>query len=84
MFPGLAPVPTGNSLLVTVLNGQNPNGAWQLFIVDDFNGDTGSLGGGWALQITAEVDAPAGAQGSAEAKDRKNKTRKQRRGKGRR
>jgi len=80
-FP--APTPTGNSLLST-FNGQNPNGAWQLFIVDGANGDTGSLTLGWALRITAEVDLPAGAQGSAAAKNRKNKTKRQRRGKGRR
>jgi subtilisin-like proprotein convertase family protein len=55
-FPPPAPQPTGNTLL-SVFNGQNPNGTWQLFIVDDNVSDIGRLGGGWALQITAEVDA---------------------------
>jgi hypothetical protein len=53
-FPTQAP--SGNSLL-SVFNGGNPNGSWQLFARDDFgNGNAGSLSAGWALQITAEVD----------------------------
>ncbi len=54
-FPAPAPSPSGTSPL-SVFTGQNPNGTWQLFVVDDLPDETGSIAGGWALQITAEVD----------------------------
>ena len=53
-FAAPAPVPSGNSLL-SVFNGQNPNGTWQLFISDDQDIDTGNLAG-WSLEVTAVVD----------------------------
>ena len=49
-FPGQ--MPSGNSLL-SVFNGGNPNGSWQLFVVDDAAADSGQFAGGWTLQITA-------------------------------
>ena len=55
VFPPDAPTPSGNSAL-SVFNGSDPNGTWQLFVVDDEDQDTGSFTGGWALQITAESD----------------------------
>jgi hypothetical protein len=54
-FVAPAPAPTGNSALST-FNGQNPNGTWELFVMDDASPDAGALFG-WTLQITAEVDA---------------------------
>ena len=54
-FPAPAPTPSGNVAL-SVFNTSNPNGAWQLFVVDDSGGDGGSIAGGWSLEITAEVD----------------------------
>jgi hypothetical protein len=54
-FPTPAPTPSGNVAL-SVFNTSNPNGAWQLFVVDDSGGDGGSIAGGWSLEITAEVD----------------------------
>jgi CSLREA domain-containing protein len=49
-------------------NGFNPNGTWRLFVVDDANGDFGSVSGGWTLRFTAptvftvntDADRPAG------------------------
>ena len=32
-------------------NGTNPNGTWQLFVVDDAGGDLGSIAGGWSLTL---------------------------------
>jgi subtilisin-like proprotein convertase family protein len=54
-FPDPAPAPGGNVAL-SVFNGSNPNGTWQLFVVDDARQLGGSIAGGWSLRITAEVD----------------------------
>jgi hypothetical protein len=51
-----APAPNGNSFL-SVFKGQNPNGVWELWVLDDTDDDTGKIAGGWSLEITAEVDA---------------------------
>jgi hypothetical protein len=47
--------PSGNSQL-SQFNGGNPNGSWQLFVVDDGSGDFGQFASGWSLEITAEAD----------------------------
>jgi hypothetical protein len=52
-FPGHTP--NGNDRL-SIFNGGDPNGLWQLHIVDDRVAGTGQLAGGWSLQITAEAD----------------------------
>jgi hypothetical protein len=60
-FPGVdtfaapAPAPDGNVALST-FDGADPNGIWQLWVMDSHYGDPGDIGG-WALEITAEVDA---------------------------
>jgi subtilisin-like proprotein convertase family protein len=51
-FPSPAPTATGTSAL-SVFNGTDPNGTWQLFVTDDSAGDGGQLSGGWTLEITA-------------------------------
>jgi len=53
-FDAPAPTPNGNIALST-FDGANPNGTWQLWVMDNGAGDDGFLAG-WALQITAEVD----------------------------
>jgi hypothetical protein len=53
-FAAPAPALTGMSAL-TAFDGANPNGTWQLWVMDNQVADVGELGG-WALQITAEVD----------------------------
>ena len=53
-FDPPAPAPSGLTSLA-FFNGKNPNGTWQLFIFDDGSPDTGTLAGGWALEITAQV-----------------------------
>jgi subtilisin-like proprotein convertase family protein len=51
-FPAPAPaLPHGTAL--SAFNGVNPNGTWQLFVVDDAAGDLGSFAGGWSLKFTA-------------------------------
>ena len=39
--------------LLSLFNGTNPNGVWSLFVQDFSQGDSGSVSGGWGLQITA-------------------------------
>ena len=50
-FP--APAPGGeHGAALSVFNGIDPNGAWNLYIVDDDGNDYGSIGGGWSLDFT--------------------------------
>jgi LPXTG-motif cell wall-anchored protein len=56
-FPAPAPAPSAQTTLTGAFTGINPNGTWQLFIVDDATGDVGSMAGGWSLVITTEATA---------------------------
>ena len=38
--------------ILSTFNGTSPNGAWQLFVVDDAALDQGAMAGGWELIIT--------------------------------
>jgi subtilisin-like proprotein convertase family protein len=51
-FPNPAPEPSGDQTLST-FDGSDPNGEWQLFVLDDTELDRGALENGWALTITA-------------------------------
>jgi hypothetical protein len=54
-FPAPAPTPSGGSAL-SVFNGTNPNGTWNLYVVDDTdNASVGKFAGGWTLEIKARV-----------------------------
>jgi subtilisin-like proprotein convertase family protein len=50
-FPAPAPAaaPAAN---LAVFNGTSPIGTWNLFVVDDQGGDTGTFTGGWRLELT--------------------------------
>jgi hypothetical protein len=50
-LPPPAPVASGATTLAT-FNGTNPNGTWSLFVHDDASGDSGSIAGGWCLNIS--------------------------------
>ena len=47
-FSAPAPAPSGNVAL-SVFNNGNPNGTWQLWVVDDSSTDVGSIAGGWSV-----------------------------------
>jgi len=51
-FPAPAPAPAGTSTL-SVFNGTNPNGTWRLYVVDDANGDMGTIAS-WRLDFELE------------------------------
>lgn len=55
-FESPAPTQTTNSAL-RGFDGLNPEGQWKLFIRDDDNFNTGSLGKGWSLTIKAKYPA---------------------------
>ncbi len=46
-------IPTGGDALAGALNGFDPNGTWNLYVVDRFSGDAGQIAGGWTLNIAA-------------------------------
>jgi subtilisin-like proprotein convertase family protein len=46
-----------NATTLADFNGENPNGAWRLFVRDDQNIDTGQITS-WQLQITTATAAP--------------------------
>ncbi|MBH0167021.1 proprotein convertase P-domain-containing protein [Fictibacillus sp. 7GRE50] len=49
-LPGAPGLPYGTTL--SVLNGTNPNGTWQLYVYDQFALDQGAINRGWELTIT--------------------------------
>jgi subtilisin-like proprotein convertase family protein len=56
-FP--APAPGGATTTdLTTLNGDNPNGAWQLFIHDDQASDSHTLNRGWSIDIQTQQPPP--------------------------
>lgn len=46
------PPPYANSL--SIFNGTNPNGAWRLFVTDVADTFTGTIAGGWSLNLTID------------------------------
>lgn len=55
--PYLSPASGGVETLASAFAGQNPNGTWSLYVVDDSNIDSGTLAGGWELALTTSVSS---------------------------
>jgi hypothetical protein len=53
-FPPPAPVGPYSTLLST-FNGTDPTGDWSLYVVDDLDGLSGNIMGGWSLELTYEL-----------------------------
>ncbi len=53
------PAGGGTATFSSVFGGTNPNGNWNLFIVDFVNRDGGSITNGWTLEITEAPPQPA-------------------------
>ncbi len=61
-----SPAPTGPySADLSVFNHTNPNGVWSLYVIDDGQGDSGSIAGGWSIAISMPNQPPVITSGNA-------------------
>jgi subtilisin-like proprotein convertase family protein len=58
VFPAPAP-PSPYTYTLSAFNGDNPNGTWSLYVVDDSNSDAGSISGGWTITFDTRPAPPA-------------------------
>jgi len=58
VFPAPAPA-APYTYTMSAFNGDNPNGTWSLYIIDDANLDGGTLSGGWTITFDVRPPAPA-------------------------
>lgn len=65
VYPADSAAPAGTATFASKFGGINPNGTWSLYIVDDADGDAGTISGGWTLTITplTVTAAPASITG---------------------
>ena len=74
------------SSTLAAFNGTPPNGAWQLYVADDFDPDGGAFHGGWGLDVSTTgpppvaTPTPATAPAPAPAKKKKCKKKRKKRG----
>src|SRR5205814_4359575 len=59
-FPIPAP-PKPFATTMSIFHGTNPNGNWKLFILDEFTSGSGSINGGWTINIATELAPPLSA-----------------------
>ena len=50
IFPAPVPIQV-HATNLAVFNDTDPNGNWKLYVLDDFTGQTGTIAGGWSLDI---------------------------------
>jgi subtilisin-like proprotein convertase family protein len=56
-FPSPAPQTTTLVSTLSGFYGTNPNGTWQLYIVDDNGNNAGTISGGWSLDVQSSITA---------------------------
>jgi hypothetical protein len=79
-----APAPTTDgTVALSAFDGADPNGTWNLWVMDNASGDVGDMGG-WALQITAETDIQVTDQAPVSAPDKGTTTHKKHKQQGQR
>jgi hypothetical protein len=61
-FPSPAPAGPYGGNFASFL-GTNPNGTWQLFVLDPALGDHGAVNGGWSLTLDDGSEVPEPATG---------------------
>lgn len=49
---------SGNFADLAVLQGQNPNGVWKLYVADNAAGDAGQIAGGWSITFSTQPTSP--------------------------
>lgn len=59
IYPADSAAPAGTATFASKFNGINPNGTWSLYMVDDADGDAGTIAGGWDLFITPNFTTAA-------------------------
>jgi uncharacterized delta-60 repeat protein/uncharacterized repeat protein (TIGR01451 family) len=60
-FPPALTPPAPYSTNLSVFNGNNPNGAWSLYVIDDSPGNSGAISSGWSLNVVTADVIPANA-----------------------
>ncbi len=62
-FDGPSPAPAPpHATALSVFNGTDPNGTWELYVFDDGDRDRGQIAGGWTLDL--ELGSAAGPTGA--------------------
>jgi hypothetical protein len=67
VYPAPAPTAASAGTLLSVFDGTDPDGTWQLYAVDDVIGHTGVLSRGWSLRLTTTAPPPAASTPPAPA-----------------
>ena len=57
-FPAALTPPPPYSTNLSAFNGNNPNGDWSLYVIDDMPGDSGVISNGWILNLTTAGVVP--------------------------
>lgn len=58
-YPADSAAPAGTATFASKFNGMDPNGTWSLYIVDDADGDAGTISGGWTLNVVTAAPTAA-------------------------
>jgi subtilisin-like proprotein convertase family protein len=77
--PYLSPASGGSDTFASAFGGDNPNGTWSLYALDDSEGDSGQFAGGWSITVTpasyqcAAIPTAADVSASGRVRDRQGR-----------